>query len=450
MMTGSRPDWLRVPPDLNALAPRLWPRSARRDPDGVVSVGGVAVTEVAHRFATPAYLFDEAEFLARCAEFRAAFHDFDIFYAGKSFLCKAVARLVAGAGLNLDVCTGGELAVALAAGFPAERIVMHGNNKSAAELDRALRAGVGRIVVDSFDEITLLTELALAAGVRQTVLVRATVGVRADTHSHIATAHDDQKFGLSVTSGAAAEAVRRILAAGVLDLAGLHTHIGSQIFGTGEFAEAAHRAVALHAEIAHEHGVALPELSLGGGFGIAYVAPHDPVPPGVLAERLRTLVAKECAELGVAPPRLAIEPGRAISGPSGVTLYRVGVLKHLPGLRTYVGVDGGMSDNIRPPLYGGVYTAALGNRTSTAGPMLSRVVGKHCDAGDIVVPDEYLPADLAVGDLLVVPNTGAYCRSLSNNFNHVPRPPVLAVADGQVRVIIRGETEDDLLRLDVG
>lgn len=450
MVTGSRPDWLRVPEDVNALAPRLWSRTAHRDPDGVVQIGGVPVTELAERFGTPAYLFDEAEFRARCAEFRTAFHDFDIYYAGKSFLCKAAARLVAEAGLNLDVCTGGELAVALAAGFPAERIVMHGNNKSAAELDRALHSGVGRIVLDSFDEIDLLTRLAERAGVRPKVLVRATVGVRADTHSHIATAHHDQKFGFSVATGAAAEAVRLVLQQDTLELAGLHTHIGSQIFGTSEFEEAAHRAVALHAEIAHDHGVELAELNLGGGFGIAYVTPHDPVPPHMLADSLRTLVAKDCDELGLAVPRLAIEPGRAISGPAGATLYRAGVVKHLEGYRTYISVDGGMSDNIRPPLYGGVYSAALGNRASQAGPMLSRVVGKHCDAGDIVVPDEYLPADLKTGDLLVVPNTGAYCRSLSNNFNHVPRPPVIAVADGEARVIIRAETEADLLRLDVG
>jgi diaminopimelate decarboxylase len=274
--------------------------------------------------------------------------------------------------------------------------------------------------------------------------------VTANTHRNIATAHDDQKFGFGVASGEAAEAVRLILRSGRLDLRGLHSHIGSQILDLDGFTLAARRALDLLAEIAAEHGVALPELNLGGGLGIAYTSADRPLAPGVLAGHLRTVVSAGCADLGLPPPRLAVEPGRSIVGRSGCTLYRVGTVKPRAGLRTYVAVDGGMSDNIRPALYDGVYSARLAGRVSPAGPMLSRVVGKHCDAGDVVVRDDYLPADLRRGDLLAVPGTGAYCRSLAHNYNHVPRPPVVAVRDGQARVIVRGETEADLLRLDVG
>jgi diaminopimelate decarboxylase len=445
-----RPDWLRVPADLGKLQPELWSRTAERTAGGELSIGGLTVSELADQYGTPAYLFDEVDFNERCAVFRNAFHDFDVYYAGKAFLCRAVARLVAGAGLNLDVCTGGELKVALAADFPAERIVMHGNNKSDAELELAISHGVGRYVVDSFDEIDRLRGLAERWGVRPQVLVRVSVGVKADTHANIATAHEDQKFGFPLAAGDAAEAVRRALADDVLELRGLHIHLGSQIFGTSEFEVGARRALGLQAAIAQEHGVELPELSLGGGFGIAYISPHDPLSPTELAGRLRGLVQDECATLGLRVPRLAIEPGRAIAGPSGTTIYRVGTIKPLSGWRTYVSVDGGMSDNIRPALYDGVYSVALANRVSEAEPMLSRVVGKHCDAGDVVVRDDYLPADLRIGDLLAVPGTGAYCRSLSNNFNHVPRPPVIAVSEGRSRVIIRRESDEDLLGLDVG
>ncbi|MET7707315.1 diaminopimelate decarboxylase [Micromonospora sp. NPDC005413] len=442
------PDVART--DANALVPTIWPRSAARREDGVVTVGGVALTEIAESYGTPAYVFDEAEFRARCAEFRAAFADFDIYYAGKSFLCRAVARIVAEAGLSLDVCTEGELRLALSAGFPAQRIVLHGNNKSATELSLAVEHGVGRIVLDSFDEVARLSELAREHGVRPAVLVRATVGVRPDTHDNIATAHEDQKFGFSVAAGAARRAVEEIWAADVLDLRGLHIHLGSQILGTREFEVGAERAVVLLKELATVLGGELPELSLGGGFGIAYLPEHQALPAEALAARLRGTVEQACAAAGLRVPRLAIEPGRAISGPSGCTIYRVGTIKHLPGLRTYVAVDGGMSDNIRPPLYDGVYTAVIADRDSAAPAMRVRVVGRHCDAGDVIVRDDDLPEDLRVGDLVAVPATGAYCRSLSNNFNHVPRPPVVAVADGVARLIIRGETFDDLFGLDVG
>ncbi|MDV9178121.1 diaminopimelate decarboxylase [Streptomyces sp. W16] len=449
-LAPAEPPWSKPPVDVNDLRPRFWSRTAERGPDGVLHVGGVSTVDLAGRFGTAAYLFDEADFVARCHEFRTAFHDFDIYYAGKAFLCKTVARLVARAGLGLDVCTGGELAVALAAGFPAERIVLHGNNKSAHELHRALRYGVGRIVLDSFDEIDALTDLAREYRQRPRVLVRATVGVRADTHDHIATAHEDQKFGFSVAAGTAAAAVRRVLDDGVLELRGLHTHIGSQIFDTSGWDVAARRALALHAAIGAEYGAELPEFVLGGGFGIAYTDADSPSTPGRLAAELRGIVADECAKLSIAVPRTAIEPGRAIAGPAGCTLYRVGTVKRLDGLRTYVSVDGGMSDNIRPALYDARYSVTLASRTSSAAPALTRVVGRHCDAGDIVVPDDHLPADIRVGDLIAVPGTGAYCRSLANNFNHTPRPPVIAVANGEARVIIRRETETDLLALDMG
>lgn len=444
------PAWLRAPVDVNELMPVLWPRTVVRAEDGALRLGGASVPALAEEFDTPAYLFDEADFRARCREFREAFAGTDVFYAGKAFLCKAVVRIIAEEGLFLDVCTGGELAVALAAGMPPERIKMHGNNKSVAELTRALDAGVGWLVLDSFDEIDRLTALARERGARPAVLIRVTVGVEAHTHEYIATAHEDQKFGFSLTSGAAAKAIGRVLAEGVLDLQGLHSHIGSQIFDTAAFEVAARRVLGLQQAIRDEHGVELPELDLGGGFGIAYTSQDDPSTPAVLAAGLTKIVADECAARRLRLPRLAIEPGRAIVGPAVVTLYRVGTVKDVDGIRTYVSVDGGMSDNIRPALYGAAYSATVAGRRSAAPPLLTRVVGKHCEAGDIVVKDEFLPADVQPGDLVAVPGTGAYCRSMASNYNHVPRPPVIAVADGRARVIVRRETEDDLLALDVG
>jgi diaminopimelate decarboxylase len=444
------PAWLRTPEDVNALLPALWPATARRGADGVVSIGGVAVTELAQRFGTPAYVLDEADFRARCRDFVESFGDADIYYAGKAFLCKAVVRMLAEEGMFLDVCTGGELAVALAGGMPPERIGLHGNNKSVAELTRAVDAGVGRIVLDSFQEIDRLTEIARERGVRPRVMVRVTVGVEAHTHEYIATAHEDQKFGFSLSGGAAREAVERILADGVLDLRGLHSHIGSQIFDTDAFEVAAKRVLGLQADIRDAHGIQPPELDLGGGFGIAYTSQDDPRRPAELADALRRIVKEDCDALGLAVPRLSLEPGRAVVGPAMFTLYQVGTVKDVDGIRTYVSVDGGMSDNIRTALYDASYSATIAGRASAAAPMLARVVGKHCESGDIVVKDEFLPADVQPGDLLAVPGTGAYCRSMASNYNHVPRPPVVAVLDGTARVIVRRETEDDLLALDVG
>ena len=429
------------------LDPAIWPVTAERV-DGALRLGGVDVRDLAREHGTPAYVLDEADFRGRCRAWRDAFDGADVYYAAKAFLSTAVARWVDEEGLSLDVCTGGELAVALHAGFPAERLLFHGNNKSVAELERAVHAGVGRVVVDSSQELARLAAVAEAAGVRQRVYLRITPGVEAHTHEHIATGQEDSKFGFSLSSGAAADAVRAVLAEPSLHLVGLHCHIGSHIFDDVGFALAAHRMVGLLAVLRDEHGLELPELDLGGGQGIAYVAGDDPMPVEQHAAELREIVRRECAASGLAVPRLAVEPGRAIAGPTTVTVYEVGTVKELPGLRTWVSVDGGMSDNIRTALYGASYTAALASRSPDAEPRTVTLCGKHCESGDVVVERVDLPADLAPGDLLAVPSSGAYHRSMASNYNHVGRPPVLAVRDGQVRVLVRRETEDDLLRLD--
>ncbi|WP_435191969.1 diaminopimelate decarboxylase [Streptomyces sp. bgisy126] len=439
-----------VPADVNALHPGIWPTTAVKGQDGVLNIGGVPVTEVAERHGTPAYLFDEADFRMRCTTYREAFHDFDVYYASKAFLTLTSARIAMETGLSLDVCTEGELAYARAVGFPPERVLMHGNNKSEDELASALEYGVGRIVVDSREELDRLEALVPRfPGTKPAVLLRVTVGVRADTHAHIATAHEDQKFGFSLVSGEAEEAVRRVVDGGLLELRGLHSHIGSQILTTSGFEAAAKRLVGLRAKLA-EDGIDLPELDLGGGFGIAYTPEDEPTKAKEMADILRTTVAEECAALGVSVPRLAIEPGRAIAGPSGVTLYRVGTVKHREGIRTFVAVDGGMSDNVRTALYEATYSVHLAGRTSDADPTLVRVVGKHCDAGDVVVRDDHLPCDVRAGDLIAVPGTGAYCHSLAHNYNQIPRPPVIALFEGGSREIVRRETIADLMGLDVG
>ncbi|WP_250027461.1 diaminopimelate decarboxylase [Paractinoplanes maris] len=444
------PAWLRTPHDVNALVPQLWPRTVSRAEAGHLEIGGVSVAALAEQYGTPAYLLDEDDLRSRCRDFVSAFAEADVFYAGKSFLCKAVVRVIEEEGLFLDVCSGGELAVALAAGFPAERMGFHGNNKSVSELTRALDAGVGRIIVDSFQEIDRLTALAAEKQQKPQVLVRVTVGVEAHTHEFIATAHEDQKFGFSLAGGAAFQAAIKILDEDVLELRGLHSHIGSQIFDTNGFEVAARRVLELQAQIRDARGVELPDLDLGGGFGIAYTTQDDPSSAGDLAKRINKIVESECELASLRKPKLSIEPGRAIVGPSVLTLYEIGTVKDVDGIRTYVSVDGGMSDNIRTALYDASYSATIAGRASAAEPILARVVGKHCESGDIVVKDEFLPADVQPGDLLAVPGTGAYCRSMASNYNHVPRPPVVAVRDGASRVIVRRETEDDLLALDVG
>ena len=443
------------PADLNELSPAIWPRSARRD-GGVLTVGGMDVRELAGTYGTPLMLCDEADFRSRCSDYRDAFGaDAGVFYAAKAFCSRAALRWVSGEGLGVDVCTGGELEVALAADVSPDMITMHGNNKSLAELTRAVQVGVGHIVLDSFEEIARLAFVVDPDGMSQParrprVLVRATTGVEAHTHEFMATAHDDQKFGFSLASGAADEAVRRVLACPDLELAGLHSHIGSQIFDTAGFEVAAHRVLELAVRIRDEHRMEIDELDLGGGFGIAYTDEDSAPEVKELAQSIRDIVDRQCRAAGLSRPRLTVEPGRGIAGPGTITIYEVGTIKDVDGLRTYVSVDGGMSDNIRTALYDATYTCALASRASDAPPMLTRVVGKHCESGDILVRHAYLPSDLAPGDLLAVAATGAYCRSISSNYNHVPRPPVVAVRDGQARPIVRRETLDDLLRLDVG
>ncbi|MBS2938770.1 diaminopimelate decarboxylase [Nocardioides sp. J2M5] len=454
------PHWLREPDDPNALVPHLWSRTATKT-DGVLAVGGVALPDLVREHGSPAYVLDEADFRARATAFRDAFDGYDVFYAGKAFLCTTVARWLAEDGLSLDVCSGGELTVAERAGFPMDRVGFHGNNKTLGELERAVELGVGRVIVDSFDEVDRLAEVvSRLAGARTSttegigVMVRVTAGVEAHTHEYIATAHEDQKFGFSIASGDALEAVRRVHAAPGLRLLGLHSHIGSQIFDTSGFEVAARRVLALHAEVGRELGVEMPEMDLGGGFGIAYTTQDDPSSPDALAAGMTAIVEHECRALGIAVPRLSIEPGRAIVGPSMCTVYEVGTVKEVAldggARRSYVSVDGGMSDNIRTALYDADYSATLASRGSEAGATLARVVGKHCEAGDIVVKDEFLPGDVRPGDLVAVPGTGAYCRSMASNYNHALRPPVIGVRDGKTFTVLRRETEADLLATDVG
>jgi diaminopimelate decarboxylase len=450
--------------ELDALAESVWPRNAARGGSGALEVAGVDVRDLAREYGTPLFVLDEADFRARAAEFAAAFGAGSVHYAAKAFLCTEVARWVDQEGLSLDVASGGELAVALRAGFPAERIAVHGNNKSVAELVAAVEAGVGRIVLDSFHEIARLDAIAHERGVVVPVMIRVTVGVEAHTHEFIATAHEDQKFGFSIAGGLdspAAEAARRVLSTPSLSLVGLHSHIGSQIFDTEGFEVAAHRVVRFLAQLHKEHGAdalaALTTLDLGGGFGIAYRPEETPVDVPRLAEELRGIVKREChaAELDV--PRIAVEPGRAIAGPGTVTVYEVGTLKDVPvdgrTARRYVSVDGGMSDNIRTALYDALYDCRLVSRSSerdgSGEAVLSRVVGKHCESGDIVVRDCWLPADLAPGDLLAVAATGAYCYSMASSYNRLLRPAVVAVRDGRARVLLRRETVEDLFRLEV-
>ena len=463
---GGPPIYLPVPQDVMEFLPQLWARNVGRTDDGELAVASHRVSELAREFGTPAYVLDEDDFRTRARAFKQAYAEAfadvggaDVYYAGKAFLTTAVARWVMEEGLHLDVCTGGELAVATRVGFPGERIGFHGNNKSVAELRQAITYGVGRIVVDSLVEIERIVELSRELGVVTPVMLRVTVGVEAHTHEFIATGHEDQKFGFSLGDGAAFEGARRILAhPEQLRFLGLHSHIGSQIFDTGGFETAAARLIGLHARIAEELGCNAPEIDLGGGYGIAYTSQHTPLPPELLAEQMSHIVRHEFKRIAdVDPdgglPRVSIEPGRAIVGPAAFTLYEVGTVKPVTvadgQVRTYVSVDGGMSDNPRPALYEADFSATLANRSSSAPPVVVRIVGRHCEAGDIVVFDEWLPGDVAPGDLIAVPGTGAYCRALSSQYNHTPRPPVLAVTNERARVIVRRETIDDLLALDV-
>ncbi|WP_136055867.1 diaminopimelate decarboxylase [Microbacterium sp. K24] len=452
------PEWLLVPEDANDLARGVWPASAVRDADGVLDIAGVSANDLARAYGTPLLVLDEDEVRSRARAFRTAFDQAaaengttaQVYYAGKAFLSTTVARWVVDEGLRVDVCTGGELEVALAAGVAPASLGFHGNNKSTAELERAVVAGVGTIIVDSAIEIERLAAITARTGAVQRVLVRVISGVHAETHEFLATAHEDQKFGFPLAE--AEQAVARIRELSGLEFAGLHCHIGSQIFGVAGFRESASRVLELHATLLD--GGPVPQLNLGGGFGIAYTRVDDPTPIDVLAGEIVTAVAEGCAARGIPVPALSFEPGRAIVGTAGVTLYEVGTTKDVTvesgAVRRYISVDGGMSDNARTALYGAQFSARLASRAGGGEPQLSRVVGKHCESGDIVVDHEYLPADLVPGDLLAVPATGAYCASLSSNYNHVPRPPIVAVRDGRARVIVRGETIDDLLARDAG
>lgn len=448
----------QTPQQLLELAPNVWPRNAVRDDGGVVRIAGVAVTDLAQQYGTPLFVIDEDDFRSRCREIAEAFGGGDnVHYAAKAFLCSEIACWIDQEGLGLDVATGGELAVALHAGFPAERITVHGNNKSVAELTAAVKAGVGYIVLDSLIEIERLEAVAAEAGVTQDVLVRVTVGVEAHTHEFISTAHEDQKFGLSLASGAAMEAIRKVFAADHLRLIGLHSHIGSQIFDVDGFELAAHRVIGLLRDVVAEFGVdktaQLSVIDLGGGLGISYLPQDDPPPMAELAAKLTAIVREESTAVGLPTPTLVVEPGRAIAGPGTVTLYEVGTVKDVDvsatAHRRYVSVDGGMSDNIRPALYDAQYDVRLVSRTTDAGPVPARVVGKHCETGDIIVRDTWVPETLIPGDLIAVAATGAYCYSMSSRYNLLTRPAVVAVRDGKARLMLRRETVDDLISLEV-
>ncbi|MER5740172.1 diaminopimelate decarboxylase [Streptomyces sp. NPDC002262] len=431
------------------LPPHLWPATTTGGPDGL-TIGGVPLSALAEEFGTPAFVLDEDDFRARCRTWRTAFAGHDVFYAAKAFLCHQVAVWLREEGLGIDVCSAGELRTARRAGVPGASLILHGNNKSASELAEAVDYGVSLVVVDSDDEITRLSEIATRRGRRQDVLVRVTPGVEAHTHAHITTGTDDQKFGFPLSTGSAHRAVARVVRAPGLELVGLHSHLGSQILRPDVFTTAADRLVALMADTARTHGVLLRRLDLGGGIGIAYLPEDEPLEVRDLAPVLVERVHKACADAGVPMPRLAVEPGRAIAGPTTVTLYTVGTVKRRRGLRTWVSVDGGLSDNPRPALYGARYTARLAARTTARGADETvTVCGRHCESGDVVVESVRLPSDLAVGDLLAVPACGAYHRSMANNYNAQPRPPVVAVRDGAARLVVRGETLDDVLRLDV-
>ncbi|HLN17290.1 MAG TPA: diaminopimelate decarboxylase [Acidimicrobiales bacterium] len=425
-------------PSSAPLERRLLPLTAEVAADGRLFVGGVDVCALAEETGTPVFVYDEEHLRTKCREAVEAWGD-GVAYATKAFLCRAMASLAAAEGMWLDVSTGGELHVALAAGAEPARLVLHGNNKSVRELTSALEVGVGRIVVDSFDEIDRLETLTAGSARRPAVLIRVTPGVEAHTHEFVRTGQEDTKFGFSIASGAAEAAVERLRRLPGVVLVGLHAHIGSQVFEVSSFEQAV--------EILAEFFVPLelPELNVGGGLGVAYVNGERSPSLGEWAHATRAA----CAAAGVHPGvRVTAEPGRAIVAAAALTVYRVGVVKELPGIRTYVAVDGGMSDNPRPVLYGSGYEAFLPARTDAPRPTAVRVVGKHCETGDVLVADARVPEGLAVGELLATPVTGAYGYSMASNYNKVPRPPVVFVAEGEARVVVRGETLDDLLRLD--
>lgn len=442
----SAPVLTALPTGLDDLS--VWPASTARLPDGNLSVGGVSLADVADRFDTPTYVLDEDEVRARCRTYRAAFPDADVLYAAKAFLSRAMVRWIDEEGLGLDVCSTGELELAVLAGFPAARMVLHGNAKSPRDIETALRLGVGRIILDSPSEIARIAALVGPDG-RQKVMVRVVPGVSAGGHEKIRTGTDGQKFGLSLTDGSAQHAVTRVLGQPQLELSGLHCHIGSQITDVRPYLVAVRRMVGLMARIKESHGVTFPELDMGGGHGVAYRPGEAALDLTSLARRLGKELASSCAAAGLPVPRLAVEPGRAIAAPAGVALYRVLAVKHTASTM-FVGVDGGMSDNPRPALYGARYAPRLIGRSATGGPVTTTVVGRHCEAGDVLAADVLLPGDVRPGDLLAVPVSGAYQLSMASAYNLVGRPPVVAVNDGSARLLVRRETQEDFRRRDVG
>jgi diaminopimelate decarboxylase len=436
----------------------MWSKNSSLE-GGVLSLSGIPAAQLAKDFGTPSFFLDEDAFRSRSL----AWHDGlqnqfgpsagTIYYAAKSFICTAVAQWIADIGIGIDVCTGGELAVAIAGGIHPSKIEVHGNNKSVNEIDRAVALGVKTIVMDSLFEIERVAAAAKKHGVRQGVMLRLTPGVEAHTHEKISTAHEDVKFGFSIASGAAWAALEAVLKHPELELRGVHCHIGSQIFGSEAHEIATDRLMRFMAKYRDQFGSHLPELDLGGGFGIAYIAGEVTVEPADVLPAIHSAVLAACKKYNLDMPQVSLEPGRNIVGPTMFTLYEVGTVKDVTledkSIRKYVSVDGGMSDNARTALYDAEYTAVIAQRSSKAPSVLSRLVGKHCETGDIIIRDIQLPADIAPGDLVATPATGAYGRSMASNYNHVPKPPVVAVKDGKARVIVRRENEADLLALDV-
>jgi len=443
---------------MSAFDPAVFSRHSRFDVDHL-SIATIPASDLVAEFGTPLFVVDEADFRSRAAQWKSALEEAfgvsagSVYYAAKSFISKEVARWVEQVGVGLDVCTGGELAVAQASGFPANRVELHGNNKSEDEIREAISYGVHTIVIDSFFEIERVARIASELNVLQRVYIRVTPGVEAHTHEFISTAHEDVKFGFSLASGAAWDAISAIRVEKSLKLVGLHSHIGSQIFESEGFAAAAAKLITLLARFKETYGDQLPELDLGGGYGIAYLPGEVTLDPSSVLNELAEIVKRECAAAQIAVPIISIEPGRAIVGPTTTTLYTVGTTKdvELDGgqSRRYIAVDGGMSDNIRPALYGAEYIAILANRLPLGPTQVSRVVGKHCESGDIIIRDIELSADIQPGDILAVPATGAYGYSMASNYNHVPRPAVIAVIDGKARLIVRRESIADLLALEI-
>ncbi len=426
-----------------------WPLTADRGDGGVLTIGGVAVTDLARDHQTPLWVVDEADLRERCRRYVDGFPGVDVTYASKAWCTVGLLQLVDEEGLLIDVASGGEMHTALLAGVDAAKLIFHGNNKSVEELDRALEVGVGRIVCDSFDELDRLQALAVARDVVAKVWLRITPGIDAHTHEYVRTGHDDAKFGFTLSLGLADDALLHAQKLDHLDVVGIHAHIGSQIFGTDPFIANAEVTLDLMARWRDEHGVTLTELNLGGGMGIRYTHEDHPVEVARYGKAVLETVTERCEALDFPWPRLIVEPGRAIVGPSTITLYEIGTVKPLPGLTTWVSVDGGMSDNIRPALYDAEHEVALASRRSEAEPRSVTVVGKHCESGDLVREHAPLPGDLAVGDLLAVAATGAYTASMASNYNRLPRPAAVMVKDGEVRQLVRRETMEDLVRLDV-